>query len=81
MDADLSDTGLVVLTMTMDEALIVHERIAFAEFSADLQEVELPEAVHQAVFSDVQQSLRSLIPTLGTSQYADAVRDAEQRLA
>jgi hypothetical protein len=81
MKAVLNDAGLMVLTMTMDEAVVIHERIASSEWSDDLLRIELPDVVHRAVFSDVQQQVRHLLPTLGTDRYGATVREAEERLS
>jgi hypothetical protein len=81
MKAVTNDAGLMVLTMTMDEAVVIYERIAFSEWSDDLLQIELPDAVHRAVFADVQQQVGRLIPTIGTDRYGATVRKAEENLS
>ena len=81
MEAHLAADGKVTLTMTLDEAIVLHAQIAFSEFAEELRLIELPEDVHQVVFSDVQQSLAPVIPSLGTEAYGPALTGAERRLA
>ncbi|WP_421732605.1 hypothetical protein [Cellulomonas sp.] len=75
MEANSSGDG-VTLFLTLAEAVVLHERIAFSEFSEDLEVMELPEPVDKKVMSDLQQALAPLIPRLGTDGYQATIDDA-----
>lgn len=76
MDAFLEPNGTVTLAMSLNEAVVVHELIAFAEWADDLEAIELSEPVAKRVMSDVQQALAPLISTLGTDRYGSTVKRA-----
>lgn len=61
--------GSITLRMSEDEAVVLHLKIAWSEFEADLEAIDLDQPVDQKVFSDVQQVLAPLIPGLGTEDY------------
>lgn len=62
--------------MSEAEAVVLHEVIAFSEWSTELDEIELRNPVERKVVSDVQQSLAPLIPELGTDAYQGTVKAA-----
>lgn len=66
----------VALSMSVTEAVVLHELIAASEFGEDLKVIELSEPVAQKVLSDVQQALALLIPTLGSDEYGSTVARA-----
>lgn len=76
MEATLRPEGVVTLSMTVAEAVIVHVLIAHAEFAEDLEVIELVEPVSKKVMSDVQQALAPCIPTLGTGAYGTTIERA-----
>lgn len=80
MEADRDVDGGVILRLSYAEAVVLHEAVAFSEWSNDLAEIELREPVERKVLSDIQQSLGLLIPELGTGQYHDAVRRAQSEV-
>lgn len=73
MEAASKPDGGVSLSLTLEEATVVHELIAFAEFADDLGTIELRHPVDKKVMSDIQQALAPLIPGLGTDQYQTAL--------
>ncbi len=76
MEAFLKPDGVVSLSMTIAEAVVVHQLIAYSEFAEDLEIIELPVPVAQKVMSDIQQALAPWIPTLGTDDYGSTVESA-----
>ncbi len=68
--------GVVSLSMSVSEAVVLHQLIAASEFAEDLEIIELPEPVAKKVMSDVQQALAPVIPTLGTHEYGSTVERA-----
>jgi len=66
--------------MAYAEAVVLHEVVAFSEWSNELTGIELREPVERKVVSDVQQSLAPLIPELGTGEYGTAVRRAQSQV-
>jgi hypothetical protein len=62
--------------MSITEAVVVHQLIAYSEFADDLEVIELSEPVAQKVMSDVQQALAAWIPNLGTDDYGPTVERA-----
>jgi hypothetical protein len=66
--------------MSLAEAVVLHELIAFAEFSEDLTVVELARPQDQRVMSKVQQALAPLVPDLGTDRYGAAVERAYREI-
>lgn len=76
VDALLDPSGTVTLTLSLNEAVVVHERLASAEWADDLETIELPDPASRTVMSDLQQALAPLIPTLGTAAYGSTVRQA-----
>ncbi|OIQ79532.1 hypothetical protein GALL_387220 [mine drainage metagenome] len=72
--------GGVSLRMSYAEAVVLHEVVAFSEWSNGLTEIELREPVERKVVSDVQQSLAPLIPELGTGEYGPSVRHAQSQV-
>jgi hypothetical protein len=62
--------------MSEAEAVVLHEVIAYSEWSNELGAIELREPVERKVVSDVQQSLGPLIPSLGTEEYRATVERA-----
>lgn len=81
MEALNTPDGRVSLSLTLEEATVVHELIASAEFADDFETIELPHPVDQKVMSDIQQALAPLIPGLGTDQYQAAVDRAHRSVA
>lgn len=75
----VSDSG-VTLSMSISEAVVLHELIASSEFAADLEIIELPEPVAKKVMSDVQQALVPLISTLGTREYESTITSAYRHI-
>lgn len=65
--------GRITLSMSEAEAVVLHQVIAFAEWSNELDEIELREPVERKVLSDVQQTLDPRIPGLGTDTYQRTV--------
>jgi hypothetical protein len=57
MEASSEVDGTVTVRMSLAESVVLHERIALAEWSNDLSDIDLQEPVEQKVFSDVQQAL------------------------
>lgn len=76
MNCTHENDGSVTLRLSEDEAVVLHVKIAYAEFADDLDHIELSEPVDQKVFSDVQQALAPLIPDLGTEAYGARVERA-----
>lgn len=68
--------GRIALRMSQAEAVILHEVIAFSEWSNELDAIELREPVERKVLSEVQQSLAPMIPGLGTDSYHGTVETA-----
>lgn len=68
--------GTIILRLSEEEAVVLHEKIAYSEFADDLDNIELSEPVEQKVFSDIQQALAPLIPDLGTDAYGARVERA-----
>lgn len=68
--------GTISLRMSEAEAVVLHEKVAMAEFADDLELIDLSEPVEKKVFSDVQQALAPLIPDLGTDAYGGRVEGA-----
>ena len=66
MEASSEVDGTVTVRMSLAEAVVLHRRIALAEWSDDLSDIDLQEPVEQRVFSDVQQALAPRIRGLGT---------------
>lgn len=69
MEGTREANGSITLRMSEDEAVVLHMKIADSEFEADLEEIKLDRPVDQKVFSDAEQSLAALIPSLGTDAY------------
>jgi hypothetical protein len=59
--------------MSQAEYVILHQVIAFSEWSNELDSIELREPVERKVVSDVQQTLDPFIPGLGTDAYQSTV--------
>ncbi len=76
MEAAQISEGVVSLSMSVPEAVVLHELIAASEFAEDLDTIELPVPVAKKVMSDVQQALAPLIPALGTQEYGSTVEHA-----
>lgn len=76
MECQREPDGTFILRFSEAEAMVLHEKIAHAEFADDLESTDLAEPVAQKVFSDVQQSLAPLIPGLGTDTYGSLVDGA-----
>lgn len=76
MKAVHTSDGLVALSMSVAEAVVLYELIAVSEFAEDLKVIELPEPVAQKVMSDIQQSLAPLLPALGSDEYSSTVARA-----
>nr|MBS1901488.1 hypothetical protein [Actinomycetota bacterium] len=55
MRAAHTSDGVVVLSMSVAEATVLHELIALSEFAEDLEVIELPEPVAQDL--EVQQAV------------------------
>jgi hypothetical protein len=66
--------------MTEDEAVLLHEPVAFSEFAEDLDVIDLPASVDKEVFSDLQQALAGLVPELGLDGYSARVDRAHQAI-
>jgi len=62
--------------MSEAEAVVLHEVIAFSEWSNELDAIELREPAARKALSAVQQTLAPLIPGLGTDLYQRTVADA-----
>ena len=73
MEAVTQPDGGVTLSISLAEAVVIHELIAFSEFSDDFGQIELRQPVDKKVMSDLQQALAPLIPGLGTVQYQQSV--------
>jgi hypothetical protein len=76
VEAHREPDGQVSLRLSQAEAVVLHEVIAFSEWSNELDAIELREPVEQKVMSEVQQSLALLIPELGTETYGETVSRA-----
>lgn len=76
VDAAQQDDGTISLRMSQAEAMVLHEVIASAEWSNELDAIELRQPVERKVVSDVQQALQRLIPALGTDAYGTRVQEA-----
>lgn len=59
--------------MSEAEAVVLHEIIAFSEWSNDLVAIELRQPTERKTLSEVQQALAPLIPGLGTPSYQSTV--------
>lgn len=66
--------------MSHAEAVVLHEVVAFSEWSNELTEIELRQPVERKVASGVQRALAPLIPELGTDEYGDTVRRAQSQV-
>lgn len=62
--------------MSQAESVVLHQVIAFSEWSNALDAIELRKPVERKVVSDVQQTLDPLIPGLGTDAYQSTVEAA-----
>jgi hypothetical protein len=80
MEALQAASGQVTLSMSVAEAIVLYELIAFAEWAEDLTVMELARPQDQKVMSDVQQALAPLVPDLGTDGYSAAVQRAYREL-
>jgi hypothetical protein len=69
--------GQITLTMSEAEAVVLHEVIAFSEWSNELDAIELREPTERKTLSEVQQALAPLIPGLGTDAYQRTVAAAQ----
>lgn len=76
VDARQDPSGRIILAVSQEDAIILHEAIAHAEFANDLAGFQLREPVEQNVFSDLQQALAPLIPGLGTPTYQNELGKA-----
>jgi hypothetical protein len=76
MEAHQGSDGRISLHMSEAEAVVLHQVIAYSEWSNELDAIELREPVERKVVSDVQQSLDPLIPGLGTKGYQQTVTRA-----
>jgi hypothetical protein len=70
MEANLRPDGTVLVSMSLNEAVIVRELISNSEFAVDLEVIELFRAVEKKVMSDLQHALSPCIPNLGTDDYS-----------
>lgn len=80
MEASVTRGGVVALSMSISEAVVLHSLIATSEFAEDLEVIDLPEPVDRKVMSDVQQALDPLIPALGTDGYGSKVKQAYEAI-
>ncbi|MFL6109591.1 MAG: hypothetical protein ACJ72D_20695 [Marmoricola sp.] len=80
MKADRAPDGSVVLTLSHEETVVLHEAIAFSEWSNDLDAIEISEPVERKVISDLQQSLAPMIPELGGDGYGATLRRARSSI-
>ena len=62
--------------MSEAEAVVLHEVIAFSEWSNELDAIELREPTERKTLSEVQQTVVPLIPGLGTDAYQHTVEAA-----
>ena len=76
MEAQRKQDGQITLIMTEAEAVVLHEVIAFSEWSNELDAIELRHPVERKTLSEVQQTLAPLIPGLGTDAYQRTVETA-----
>ncbi len=80
MEAHREPDGGVCLRLSQAEVVVLHEVIAFSEWSNELDAIELRLPVEQKIISAVQQSLAPLIPELGTENYGKAVSSARSSI-
>ncbi|WP_256796444.1 hypothetical protein [Terrabacter sp. Ter38] len=78
MDADITESGGVILTLSNAELVVLREAIAFADFSGDLAERSAAEI---EVLSRFLRTVDPLIPALGSDHYDRLVTRAWDEIA
>jgi hypothetical protein len=76
MHAQVRDSGDWLISLSAEEAVTLHELIAFAEWAIELNEIETRDVAERQVLSRLQQALAPLVPRLGTDAYDGVVQRA-----
>lgn len=72
--------GLLVLRLSVDEAVVLHEALSRAEAMEDLRWVELGSGAERRVASALMLALRAGVPNLGTDAYGSTVAASTARI-
>lgn len=76
MDADSASGSSVTLTLSYDEAVILHEALAYGEWSGEFEQIDFLDPLYVEMLSRLQLALARLIPELGSEDYGPLVKAA-----
>jgi len=80
VDGTGTDDGGVLLRLSCDEVMVLHEALSRTEWADDLEAVMLEPGAERQVATDLMLALRPGVPHLGTQAYGAALSVAEARV-